>query len=98
MRSWAIAVQISRSEALEATISSSGEKWGLNVIGKFPFPLHVFVNLTSLVARLSCESASLIKSAGSVEARNQKKDVRLYLVSILIRSDQHLCLCPGRSY
>ena len=69
VRSWAIAVQISRSEALEATLSSSVENSDLIVIGNFPSSLHTLVKLTSLSDSLSRESVSLISSAGAVAAR-----------------------------
>ena len=91
MRSSAVAVQISRSEALEATLSSSKENSDLNVIGNFFSPSHDFVKLTSLSDRLSREPASL-SWAGVVLARSQRKALRLLLVSILIKSDQHLVL------
>jgi hypothetical protein len=84
------AVQISRSEAPEATISSSEENWGFNVIGNFLVPLHALAKRGSLSSRLSGESASLIRLAGLVLERRRRKVLRLYLVSVLIRSDQPL--------
>jgi hypothetical protein len=64
--------------------------WGLKVIGNFPVPLHALVKLKSLSDRLSRESPSLIRSAALVPERRRRKPLRLYLVSMLIRSDQPL--------
>ena len=52
MRSSAVAVQISRSGALEATLSSSEENSDLNVIGKFPISAPCICETEKLICQV----------------------------------------------